>query len=222
DTLSTWKTRCEQVGGVCRTGHHRDVDKHGGKKLELLCEDHDELACNICVSVSHRTCRSIKHIPKLAHWLKKQTYYKRMPDDLKTMNTRLQEFIDKQKQNKHTIKKNGTKILAEIRSLRKKVIDKFDELEENTNDILHKQLEEESYYLQEDINKCTQYKKKMEYYQAAIQSQQETTSYIAFKKCKDNMREAESLLQDLSDKPYTTLTFEADTNIYELFFELQT
>ncbi|WAR11562.1 hypothetical protein MAR_025742 [Mya arenaria] len=198
-------------------------DKHDGKKLELLCEDHDELACNICVSVTHRMCQSIKHIPDLANGLKNQTDYKRMPIDLQTMNSRLQEFITKQKQNKQSIQENGKKILEEIRSLRKKMNEKFDELEKRTNDKVNDQLDKERNNLQEDINKCTQNKKKMEYYEATIQSKQDNnTSYIAFKKGKDKMREAESLLQQLSSRPHATLSFQADTRIDQFLSGLQT
>ncbi|WAR25717.1 TRI33-like protein, partial [Mya arenaria] len=155
-------------------------DKHGDKKLELLCEDHDKLCCPICVSLTHR----------------------------------LQGITKKRTHNKQSLKYSGKKILAEIQSLRKNVIDKFDDIEKKTKDILENQLHEADDFLQDDIDKCTKLTDKLKTYLNTIQSQQDDNiSYIAYKKCKDKMSDAESLLQELSIKPDTTLTFQADPRI---------
>ncbi|XP_052780641.1 uncharacterized protein LOC128217513 [Mya arenaria] len=189
-------------------------DKHGDKKLELLCEDHDELCCHICVPLNHRMCQSIKHIPDLAKGLKKQTDFKKLPANVDTITTRLQGITKKRTHNKQSLKDCGKKMLAEIKSLRKKVNEKFDKIEKKTKDILHDLLHETDEFLQENIDKCTQLIDKLSTYLKTIQSQQDdNTSYIAYKKCTDKMREAESLLQELSIKPDTSLTFQADPRI---------
>ncbi|WAR26090.1 TRI33-like protein [Mya arenaria] len=186
-------------------------DKHGDKKLELLCEDHDELCCPICVSLTHRMCQSIKHIPDLSKGLKTQIDFKKLPADVDTITTRLQGITKKRTHNKQSLKDSGKKILAEIKSLRKKVIEKFDDIEKKTKDILENQLHEADDFLQDDIDKCTKLTDKLKTYLNTIQSQQDDNiSYIAYKKCKDKMSDAESLLQELSTKPDTSLTFQAD------------
>ncbi|WAR26709.1 TRI33-like protein, partial [Mya arenaria] len=198
-------------------------DKHGDKKLELLCEDHDELCCHICVSLTHRMCHSIAHIPNLAATVKTTPEFKQFPTNVRLTTTKLQTLTDKRENNKKSIKENRNKILAEIKTLRKKVNDKFDEIEKKTNDILQDQLHEADDLLQEDIDKCTQLHDKIKYFLETIQSKQDNnSSYIAYKKCMDNMSEAESLLQDLSVKPDMILTFQADPTIEKFLSGLNT
>ncbi|XP_052782215.1 uncharacterized protein LOC128218564 isoform X1 [Mya arenaria] len=198
-------------------------DKHGDKKLELLCEDHDELCCHICVSLTHRMCQSIKHVPDLADGLKKQTDYIKLPPDVQNINHRLQEITRKRTHNKQSLKDSGNTLLAEIKSLRKKVNDKFDEIEKKTNDILQEQLHEADDFLQEDINKCTQLTDTLNTCLKIISPQQDdNTFFIAFKKCKHKMREAENMLQELSIKPDISLTFQADPGIKQFLSGLNT
>ncbi|WAR26708.1 TRI33-like protein, partial [Mya arenaria] len=198
-------------------------DKHGDKKLELFCEDHDELCCHMCVSLTHRMCHSIAHIPNLAATVKTTPEFKQFPTNVRLTTTKLQTLTDKRENNKKSIKENRNKILAEIKTLRKKVNDKFDEIEKKTNDILQDQLHEADDLLQEDIDKCTQLYDKIKYFLETIQSKQDNnSSYIAYKKCKDKMSEAESLLQDLSVKPDMILTFQADPRIEKFLSGLNT
>ncbi|WAR26782.1 TRI33-like protein [Mya arenaria] len=193
-------------------------DKHGGKKLELLCVDHDELCCHICVFLTHRMCQNIKHIPDLADGLKKQPDFKKLPTDVDKIADRLQEMTKKRTQNKQSLKDSGKKILVEIKSLRQKVNETFDKIEKEANDILQEQLHETDDFLQEDIDKCTKLNDKLKTYLEAIHTQEDdNTSYIAYRKCKNKMKEAESLLQELSTKADTTLTFSADPRIEPFF-----
>ncbi|WAR09846.1 hypothetical protein MAR_034922, partial [Mya arenaria] len=197
-------------------------DKHGDKKLDMLCEDHDELVCYVCVSLTHRMCQSIKHIPDIAGKVKSTTEFKQFPFNVRLTSSKLQSLSDKTLQNKQSLKDAGKKILAEIKSLRKKLNDTFDELETKTNTILQDQLHDVDEFLQEDIDKCTQLHDKLRTFLEAIQSQQDDTSYIAYRKCKDKMREAESLIQELSVKPDTILTFHSDPKIEQLLSGLNT
>ncbi|WAR26512.1 TRI33-like protein [Mya arenaria] len=197
-------------------------DKHGDKKLELLCEDHDELCCLICVSLTHRMCQSIKHIPDLVDGLKKQTDFIKLPADVQKINHRLQEITKKRTHNKESLKVSGKKLLAEIQSLRNRVNAKLDELEKKTNDILQDQLHEADDFLQDDIDKCTNLTYKLKSYLEPIQSQQDDNSYIAYKKCTDKMREAENLLKQLYAKPNKSLVFHEDPMIEQFLSGLNT
>ncbi|WAR09847.1 TRI33-like protein, partial [Mya arenaria] len=197
-------------------------DKHGDKKLDMLCEDHDELGCYVCVSLTHRMCQSIKHIPDIAGKVKSTTEFKQFPSNVRLTSSKLQSLSDKTLQNKQSLKDAGKKILAEIKSLRKELNNTFDELETKTNTILQNQLHDADEFLQEDIDKCTQLHEKLRTFLEAIQSQQDDTSYIAYRKCKDKMREAESLIQELSVKPDTILTFHSDPRIEQFLYGLKT
>ncbi|XP_052794973.1 uncharacterized protein LOC128228003 [Mya arenaria] len=45
-------------------------EKHPEKSVKMVCEDHDELCCSLCVALSHRRCRSIRLIDDLAKGVK--------------------------------------------------------------------------------------------------------------------------------------------------------
>ncbi|WAR26510.1 TRI33-like protein, partial [Mya arenaria] len=198
-------------------------DKHGDKKLELLCEDHDELCCHICVSLTHRMCQSIKHIPNLVVGLKNQTDFIKLPADVQKFNHRLQEITKKRTHNKESLKVSGKKLLAEIKSMRNRVNSKLDELEKKTNAILQDQLHEADDFLQDDIDKCTNLTYKIKSYLETIQYKQDDNHcYIAYKKCTDNMREAENLLKQLSAKPEKSLVFLGDPMIDQFLSGLNT
>ncbi|WAQ95598.1 hypothetical protein MAR_028288, partial [Mya arenaria] len=174
-------------------------DKHSDRKLELLCEDHNELCCHICVSLTHRMCKSIKHIPDLADGLKKQIDFREIPADVDKIITRLEETIKNRTHSKRSLDDSGGKILAEIKSLRKRVNDQLDEIEKQTNVLLQDQLHKAGDLLQEDIYKCTQLHDKINTYLKSIQSKQDDNTFLAYKKCKKKMRAAERLLQQMQE-----------------------
>ncbi|WAR26821.1 TRI33-like protein, partial [Mya arenaria] len=189
-------------------------DKHSDKKLELVCEDHDELCCPICFSLTHRMCQGIKRIPDLVDGLKKQTDFIKMPADVQKIIYMLQEITQKRTNNKQSLKGSGKKLLVEIKSLRQRINAKLDILEEKTNAILKVQLNKADDILQDDIDKCTDLTYKLKTYLQTIQSQQDdSNSYIAYKKCTDKMREAESLLKQLSVNPNKSPAFCGDPRI---------
>ncbi|XP_052782162.1 uncharacterized protein LOC128218522 [Mya arenaria] len=209
--------------GYARLNPIEACDKHGDKKLELLCEDHDELCCHICVSLTHRMCQSIKHIPDLVDGLKNQIDLIKLPADVQKINHRLQEITEKMTHNKESLKVSGKKLLAEIKTIRNRVNAKLDELEKMTNAILQHQLHEAECFLQDDIDKCTNLTYKLKSYLESIQSQQDdNNSYIAYKKCTDKMREAENLLKQLYAKPNKSLVFHEDPMIEQFLSGLNT
>ncbi|WAR26822.1 TRI33-like protein, partial [Mya arenaria] len=198
-------------------------DKHGDKKLELLCEDHDELCCPVCVYLTHRKCQSIKHIPELVDGLKKQTDFIEMPADVQKIIYSLQENTKKKTDSQKSLKDSGNKFRAEIKSLRNKVNAKFDELEKKTNDIFQEQIHKADDFLQDDIDKCTNLTSKLKSFLEVIQSQQyDNNSFIAYRKCMDKMREAENLLKHLSVKPDKSLAFHGDPMIEQFLSGLNT
>ncbi|XP_052777158.1 uncharacterized protein LOC128214629 [Mya arenaria] len=53
-------------------------DQHGNK-LEVHCDDHQELCCHVCVSLNHRLCSSISHLPELTRDFLKTAEFKQLP-----------------------------------------------------------------------------------------------------------------------------------------------
>ncbi|WAR26056.1 hypothetical protein MAR_011760 [Mya arenaria] len=63
-------------------------EHHPGKKVELFCRDHQELCCHICVSVGHRQCSMIQHIPDVARGIHDKTEFKRLPQQIADIHFR--------------------------------------------------------------------------------------------------------------------------------------
>ncbi|WAR05012.1 hypothetical protein MAR_020381, partial [Mya arenaria] len=53
-------------------------DQHGNK-LEVHCDDHQDLCCHVCVALNHRLCSSISHLPDLARNFLKTAEFKQLP-----------------------------------------------------------------------------------------------------------------------------------------------
>ncbi|WAR11941.1 LOW QUALITY PROTEIN: hypothetical protein MAR_026121 [Mya arenaria] len=83
---------------------YEDVDKWGGrgdtliscdlhprKVIELLCEDHAEMCCQLCVSLKHRMCRSISLISDVAKGIHKMADFKQLPSKVAQVITGLNE-----------------------------------------------------------------------------------------------------------------------------------
>ncbi|XP_061190354.1 uncharacterized protein LOC133198247 [Saccostrea echinata] len=51
--------------------HENICAKHGDKKLELFCNDHEKLCCTMCVSLEHRKCDSFDTVDKTAETVRK-------------------------------------------------------------------------------------------------------------------------------------------------------
>ncbi|WAR04883.1 ADAS-like protein [Mya arenaria] len=53
-------------------------DQHSNK-LEVHCDDHQELCCSVCVALNHRQCSSISHLPDLAQGFIETVEFKLLP-----------------------------------------------------------------------------------------------------------------------------------------------
>ncbi|XP_052794907.1 uncharacterized protein LOC128227960 [Mya arenaria] len=74
------------VGKKCETSLEK-CEKHPEESVKMVCEDHDELCCSLCVSLSHRMCRSIRLIDDLAKGVKNTDQLKDLTQRVKAINT---------------------------------------------------------------------------------------------------------------------------------------
>ncbi|XP_052778418.1 uncharacterized protein LOC128215845 [Mya arenaria] len=198
-------------------------DKHGDKKLELLCEDHDELCCHICVSLTHRMCQNISLISDEAKGCRNWKEFKKVQTDVREMTKELKSLQDNKEKNIKFLEKDEKKMLTDIKSLRKKNNDMFDTVEKGMIQEMDSKLKEHGDALQEDKSRCkTQYDKLETYLKNMESNQVNTSAYMAYKKCKDEMKGAENLLKEMSANPDVKLAFQADPGIEEVISRTQT
>ncbi|XP_052778417.1 uncharacterized protein LOC128215844 [Mya arenaria] len=191
-------------------------DKHGDKKLELLCEDHDELCCHMCVSLTHRMCKTMTLISDVANGYHRTEEFEKVQSDVRQMRKELKNMQDNKERNVKSLEKDGNRMLTEIKTMRKNFNDMFDNLEKQTIQEMDSALKEHDDALKEDKSICNNHNDKLEtYLKNMLSDKDRNTTYIAYKKCKNEMKEAENLLKDLSIHHDVKLAFQADPEIEE-------
>ncbi|XP_052768068.1 uncharacterized protein LOC128208551 [Mya arenaria] len=74
-------------------------DFHPPKILELLCDDHAELCCNLCVALNHRMCRSISLISDVASGVYKMDDFTQLPSKVTKVLASLKKVGEARKKN---------------------------------------------------------------------------------------------------------------------------
>ncbi|XP_052815203.1 uncharacterized protein LOC128242172 [Mya arenaria] len=198
-------------------------DLHPQEIIKLLCEDHAEMCCHLCVSLNHRMCRSISLISDLAKGVYKMANFKQLPCKVAKVTTSLNQVREVKKKNQGSLKTSGKSMLTKITDLRKSLNQLLDELEKRTVKQMDSVLSDLDVTLQKDIDSCTLIHDQLKALMDTIQSQgkdDESSSYIGFRKCEEKMAKANSLLQEMSTKPELTATFKPDTRVTQLLSDM--
>ncbi|WAR04653.1 hypothetical protein MAR_020022, partial [Mya arenaria] len=165
---------------------------HPPKVIELLCEDHNELCCHLCVPLNHRMCGSISLISDLVKGIYKMTDFKQLPAKVTKVTDRLNQVKEARKKNQNSLNTSGN-VLADLNGSLQKDIDHCDLLHDQLKALLD-----------------------------TVQAQgKESSSYIGFKKCEDKMEEANRLLHEIENKQEATITFQPDTHAQQLLSDLK-
>ncbi|WAR12982.1 TRI33-like protein, partial [Mya arenaria] len=209
-------------------GHHGTLiscDLHPQEVIKLLCEDHAEMCCHLCVSLNHRMCRSISLISDLAKGVYNMADFTQLPSMVAKVTTSLNQVKEVRKKNQGSLKTCGKSMLRKITDLRKKLNQLLDELEKRTVEQMDSLLTDLDDTLQKDIDSCSNIHNLLKALLETIQAQgkkNESSVYIGFRKCEEKMEEANSLLQEMSTKPELTVTFLPDTRVTQLLSDMQT
>ncbi|WAQ98697.1 TRI33-like protein, partial [Mya arenaria] len=129
-------------------------DLHPLKVLELLCDDHAELCCTLCVSLNHRMCRSISLISDLAKGVYKLADFKQLPANITKITASLNQMRETRNKNQNSLKASGKFMLTKIKALRKALNQLLDKLEKRTVEQMDSVLAELDGSLQKDIDHC--------------------------------------------------------------------
>ncbi|WAR12046.1 TRI33-like protein, partial [Mya arenaria] len=130
-------------------------DFHPGKVIELLCEDHAEMCCHLCVSLNHRMCRSISLISDLAKGVYEMADFRLLPSKVAKVTTSLNQVREVRKKNQVSLKACCKYMLTKIKDLRKALNQLLDELEKRTVKQMDSVLADLDVTLQKDIDSCT-------------------------------------------------------------------
>ncbi|WAR26058.1 hypothetical protein MAR_011762 [Mya arenaria] len=200
------------VGDVERCEHHP------GKKVELFCGDHQKLCCHICVSVVHRQCSVIQHIPDVARGIYDKPEYKRLEKQIADIQSQIKKLQESREKNQQCIRDSRAQILLEIRALRRKFDQALDQLEQNTIkelDVMVATFEEQKKKIIEQSAQLTKDIKSLADSMAKTKTNN-SLAYVGYSRCQKLITETKAFLEDNTNKQEVELAFVLNTGLNDL------
>lgn len=111
---------------------HFDMDmcrKHGNRKMEVFCENHQTLCCILCLSFQHRACKTVNLIEKISKKCKKEKSHP-LEAEIAKLCKRLGEIIMAEKSNIANIDELTEKYEGDIMKAKADMLTLLDKLEE--------------------------------------------------------------------------------------------
>ncbi|XP_052256838.1 uncharacterized protein LOC127862015 [Dreissena polymorpha] len=197
-------------------------DLHEDKHLEMYCNDHSQLCCTICAFLNHRLCTKVTLISESA----------RGPlPDLQQLSRNIQTILEEVKKlenhwntNMLTLQASYDKLLDEIRDTRQTINIILDKIEKNTVQELDDKMTSLKAPIKTDLDNCIKLKNELKQLSGAIndiidKGKAELT-FIASKKCLEQVKQSETYLKENSVQVESSLTFQADSDVQQYLSKL--
>ncbi|XP_052779245.1 uncharacterized protein LOC128216665 [Mya arenaria] len=200
-------------------------ERHPEEELKLLCIDHDQLCCHLCVAVDHRHCSSIKHITDVAKGIRKHPEFRQLPQKVSALRKQLNDMKDTRKKNGTSLRKTRAAIFDEIKAIRKQINDILDRIEKTSVLELDRLIAKHEKSINKDIETSTQINDALKSIMDAIQindSSGEPSLYIGFRKCEENIKQANEMLKNMSDVVKYNITFHKYNELEDNLSSLKT
>ncbi|WAR25968.1 hypothetical protein MAR_011672 [Mya arenaria] len=193
-------------------------EHHPGKKVELFCGDHQKLCCHICVSLVHRQCSLIQHIPDVAQGIDDKPEFKQLPQQIVDIQSQIKKLQKSREKNQQCIRDSRAQILLEIRALRRKIDQALDQLEQNTIkevDVMVAIFEEQ---MKKDIAQSAQLSKDIKSLADSMAKTKTNNSlaYVGYSRCQELITETKAFLEDNTSKQEVELAFVLHTGLNHL------
>ncbi|WAR26026.1 TRI33-like protein [Mya arenaria] len=188
-------------------------EHHPGKKVELFCGDHQELCCHICVSVEHRQCSMIQHIPDIARDIYDKTEFKRLPQQITDIQSKIKKLQESRMKTQQCIRDSRVHILSEIRALQRKIDQVLDQLEQATIKKMDDMVGTFEQQIEEDIKHSTRMSKDIKSLADNIAKSKMNDSlvYVGYSRCQEMITETNAFLEDTTTKQEVGLAFVPNT-----------
>ncbi|XP_052778752.1 uncharacterized protein LOC128216222 [Mya arenaria] len=191
-------------------------ERHPGEAPKLVCGDHGQLCCHVCVAVVHRQCSSIQHIPDVAKGIGKDPEFRQLPQRVAVLRKQIEDMKNDRKKNSASLRKTRTAIVDEIKAIRKKINDILDKMEKTTVQDLDRLVADQELSIKKGIESCTQMDDELKNITDDIQSKDssgEPPLYIGFRKCKEIIKQANEILQNMPSVVKYEITFRKHNEI---------
>ncbi|XP_052778303.1 uncharacterized protein LOC128215776 [Mya arenaria] len=198
---------------------------HPGEALKLVCGDHDQLCCSVCVAIDHRQCSKIQHIPDVAKGVQRNIEFQQIPKKIAEVQKQFEKMKEARLKNTTSLKKTRAAISDEIKTIRKRINEILDKIEKTTLQDLDGMIAELEKKLKKDIETCDKMTIELQNMIAAFQTKaksSESKSYIAYRKSQDMISQANDHLRGISTIECYNVTFQANNLIEELLSAVKT
>ena len=195
---STQDTR--QFQGAKQLSTYMACPDHGDKVVELLCNEHDALCCLTCASTTHRICRNVSEIKKLAAEFKNSGLIDKTRARIEEAGNCMQEMIDANEACRNDFEKSENKVQRKLEEIKIKMLKIFERMESAVLERI------KNLRIDEDIamgDREEKWKLKMnanaellEVLDAITEVGTESQVFVALHKMKRALLEAEDMLSD--------------------------
>ncbi|XP_052245445.1 uncharacterized protein LOC127854442 [Dreissena polymorpha] len=197
-------------------------DLHEDKHLEMYCNDHSQLCCTNCAFLNHRLCTKVTLISESA----------RGPlPDLQQLSRKIQTILEEVKKlenhrntNMLTLQALYDKLLDEICDTRQTINIILDKIEKNTIQELDDKMTSLKASIKTDLDNCIKLKNELKQLSGAIndiidKGKSELT-FIASKKCLEQVKQSETYLKENSVQVESSLRFLANSDVQQYLSKL--
>ncbi|XP_045197005.2 uncharacterized protein LOC123551847 [Mercenaria mercenaria] len=122
----------DRSDGRCQLPNQK-CTKHGGKLIDVYCPGHDTVGCSTCIAVDHSSCQGIIFVPDVAKGKSDATAMelKDLEAKMEVLYTRLVSLKQRKDGDLEYLQQDKDRIKAEMQTLRKKINDHLNTLEDN-------------------------------------------------------------------------------------------
>ncbi|XP_052778641.1 uncharacterized protein LOC128216090 [Mya arenaria] len=200
-------------------------EMHPGEALKLICDDHDQLCCHVCVAVDHRQCSKLHPIPDVAKGIQRNIEFQQIPKKIAELEKQFELMKAARMKNTTSLKKTRVAISDKIKTIRKKINEILDKIEMTTVQNLDGIITKLEKNIKKDIETCDGMTIKLQNMIAAFKTKaksSESKSYIAYRKSQYMISQANDHLRGISAIECYNVTFQANNLIEELLSPIKT
>lgn len=201
---------------------HIDMDmcrKHGNRKMEVFCENHQTLCCILCLSFQHRACKTVNLIEKICKKCKKENSHP-LEAEIAKLCKRLDETIMAEKSNIANIEGLTERYEGDIRKAKADMVTLLDKLEEKHLNELTKLSKQAKEKLEKSIKSFENRVSYLKHWKNLLQQRKEgqhtqTEFALVFLKLKE-------ILVDMRKMKITKTSFLLQGDVCKLFKKMTT
>lgn len=201
---------------------HIDMDmcrKHGNRKMEVFCENHQTLCCILCLSFQHRGCKTVNLIEKISKKCKKENSHP-LEAEIAKLCKRLDETIMAEKSNIANMEELTERYEGDIRKAKADMVTLLDKLEEKHLNELTKLSKQAKEKLEKSIKSFENRVSYLKHWKSLLQQRKEgqhtqTEFALVFLKLKE-------ILVDMRKMKITKTSFLLQGDMSKLFKKMTT